>query len=126
MLEVMNCSVCGKIVMVIHDGSGVTICCNQPMELQIEKAEDQGKEKHLPVVEKTAKGIKVKVGSVPHPMEGEHYIEWIEVTSGDYLYVKGLSPGDSPEAEFPVSSPDVKARSYCNKHGLWSDKPKKH
>ena len=126
MLDVMKCNVCGKIIMVIHNGVGTSVCCNQPMELQIEKAEDQGKEKHLPVIEKTGNGIKVKVGSVPHPMEGEHYIEWIEVRSGNYLHVRGLQPGDSPEAEFPVSSPDVKARSYCNKHGLWSDKPKKH
>jgi superoxide reductase len=125
MLEVLKCNVCGKIVMVIHSGMGTTVCCNQPMELQIEKAEDVGKEKHLPVVEKTGKGIKVKVGSVPHPMEAEHYIEWIEVTSGSYLYVKGLQPGDLPEAEFPVTSTDVKVRSYCNKHGLWSNKPKK-
>lgn len=125
MLGIMKCNVCGKIVMVIHDGAGNSVCCNQPMEPQLEKAEDQGKEKHLPMVGKTGKGIMVQVGSVPHPMEGEHYIEWIEVTSGDYLYVKGLSPGDSPQAEFPVSSTDVKVRSYCNKHGLWSNKPKK-
>ncbi|MEI6292099.1 MAG: desulfoferrodoxin [Methanomicrobiales archaeon] len=125
MLDVMKCNVCGKIVMVIHNGVGTTVCCNQPMELQIEKADDQGKEKHLPVIEKTLNGIKVKVGSVPHPMEGDHYIEWIEVRSGDYLHVKGLQPGDAPEAEFPVISPDVKGRSYCNKHGLWSNKPKK-
>jgi superoxide reductase len=125
MLEVLKCNVCGKIVMVIHNGVGTSVCCNQPMELQIEKAEDIGKEKHLPVVEKTGKGIKVKVGSVPHPMEAEHHIEWIEVVSGSYLYVKGLQPGDLPEAEFPVTSTDVKARSYCNKHGLWSNNPKK-
>ena len=124
MLEVLKCNVCGKVVMVIHNGGGTSVCCNQPMEILVEKIDDQGKEKHVPVVEKTATGVKVKVGSIPHPMEGDHYIEWIEVTSGKYLYVKGLEPGDAPEAEFPVTSPHVKARSYCNKHGLWSDKPK--
>lgn len=126
MLEVMKCNVCGKIVMVVHNGAGNSVCCNQPMELQTEKSDDQGNEKHLPVTEKSNKGVIIKVGSVPHPMEGEHYIEWIEVISGNYLYVKGLQPGDKPEAEFPVSSTDVKVRSYCNKHGLWSNKPKKH
>ena len=124
MLEVLKCNVCGKVVMVIHNGGGTSVCCNQPMEILVEKIDDQGKEKHVPVVEKTATGVKVKVGSIPHPMEGDHYIEWIEVTSGKYLYVKGLEPDDAPEAEFPVTSPHVKARSYCNKHGLWSDKPK--
>jgi superoxide reductase len=126
MLEVMKCNVCGKIVMVIHNGDGKLVCCNQPMELQVEKAEDQGKEKHVPIVEKTEKGIKVKVGAVPHPMLAEHHIEWIEVAAGNYLHVKGLLPGDAPEAEFAVSSPDVKARSYCNVHGLWSNKPRNH
>jgi superoxide reductase len=125
-LDVLKCNVCGKNVMVIHDGGGITVCCNQPMELQVEKAEDQGKEKHLPVIEKTQNGIRVKVGSVPHPMEPDHHIEWIEVSSGKYLYVKGLKPGDAPEAEFPVGTTAVKARSYCNKHGLWSNRPRKH
>ena len=125
MLEVLKCNVCGKNLMVIHDGVGTTVCCNQPMEILTEKSEELGKEKHLPVIEKTQKGIIVKVGSVPHPMEGEHYIEWIEVANGNFLYVKGLRPGDAPEAEFPINTTDVKARSYCNKHGLWSNKPRR-
>jgi len=126
MLEVLKCNVCGKIVMVIHNGDGTTVCCGQPMERQPEKTEEQGKEKHVPVIEKTKNGVKVKVGAVTHPMAGDHYIEWIEVVSGNYLHVKGLQPGDAPEAEFTVSGDlRVKARAYCNKHGLWSDKPAK-
>jgi superoxide reductase len=96
------------------------------MEVLVEKADEQGKEKHHPVIDKTQNGIRVKTGSVPHPMEGEHYIEWIEVASGNFLFVKGLWPGDAPEAVFPIVATDVKVRAYCNKHGLWSNKPKKH
>jgi superoxide reductase len=126
MLDVLKCNVCGKNLMVIHDGGGNTVCCNQPMEVLVEKSDDAGKEKHLPVIEKTQNAIRVKIGSVPHPMEGDHYIEWIEVASGNFLYVKGLRPGDAPEAVFPIVATDVKVRSYCNKHGLWSNKPRNH
>ena len=125
MLEIQKCNVCGKIVMIIHNGGGTSVCCGQPMELQVERAEDQGKEKHVPVIEKTKNGIKVKVGAVAHPMVEDHHIEWIEIASGRYLQVKGLLPNDAPEAEFAVTDTNVKARAYCNKHGLWSNKPTK-
>ena len=88
-----------------------------------EKTADQGKEKAVvPIIEKTTKGIIVKVGSVPHPMEEKHYIEWIEVRSGDNSYLKWLHPGEKAEAQFPVSDTNVKARSLCNVHGLWTNK----
>ncbi|MCX6688093.1 MAG: desulfoferrodoxin [Methanoregula sp.] len=125
MLEVLKCKVCGKIVMVIHNGGGTSVCCDQPMELQVEHAKDPGKEKHVPVIEKTKNGILVKVGEISHPMVEDHYIEWIEVIEGSYLHVKGLQPGDTPSAEFALTDTKVKARAYCNKHGLWSNKPSK-
>jgi superoxide reductase len=123
MLELYKCSVCGNITMVVHNSGGTLVCCGKPMEFLQEKTNDQGKEKHVPVVEKTAKGIIVKVGSVPHPMEDKHYIEWIEVTSGPFLSVKGLRPGEKPEAEFCIPETNAKARAYCNVHGLWTNKP---
>ncbi len=92
------------------------------MTPQPEKTEDAGKEKHVPVIEKTAKGIIVRLGSVPHPMEEKHYIQWIEAISGDNLLVKGLKPGQKPEAEFPVTGTKVKVRAYCNVHGFWKNK----
>jgi superoxide reductase len=92
------------------------------MVLQIEKTDDAGKEKHVPVIEKTTKGIRVMVGSVPHPMEEKHYIQWIEVISGDSLFVQGLKPGQKPEAEFSVTETKAKVRAYCNVHGLWKNK----
>ena len=97
LFEVYKCSVCGNTVMVVGASGGTMVCCGQPMVLQQEKTADQGKEKHVPVIEKTAKGILVKVGSVPHPMEEKHYIQWIEVRSGDNSYLKWLRPGRKPK-----------------------------
>jgi len=120
-LEVYRCNVCGNMVEVLHPGVGQLVCCGQPMELLEEKTEDVGREKHVPVVEETEKGIRVKVGSVPHPMEEKHYIEWIEVIADGKAYRKFLKPGEKPEAEFSISG-KVVAREYCNIHGLWKSK----
>jgi len=118
-LQIYKCEICGNIVEVLHEGVGQLVCCGQPMKLQEEKTEEQGREKHLPVIEKTDKGIKVKVGAVTHPMEEKHYIEWIEVIADARVYRKFLSPGDSPEADFVIAPEKVEAREYCSIHGLW-------
>jgi len=118
--QVYRCNICGNIVEVLHAGSGQLVCCGQPMELLTEKTEDVGKEKHVPVVEATADGFKVKVGSIEHPMEENHYIEWIELIADDEVYRRFLKPGEKPEAEFKVKAEQIQAREYCNVHGLWS------
>ncbi len=120
--QIYRCPICGNIVEVIHTGQGQLVCCGQPMELLVTKYEDVGVEKHLPVIEKTATGIIVKIGSVPHPMEENHYIELIEVIADDKVYKKYLKPGQTPVAEFEIKSDDIKARAYCNVHGLWQSK----
>lgn len=120
--QIYRCNVCGNIVELIHVGGGNLICCGTEMELLSEEPKDVGVEKHVPVLEKTEKGFKVKVGSVPHPMEETHFIEWIELKAGDEVCKKFLKPADTPEAEFEledVDLSDVKAREYCTIHGLW-------
>ena len=117
--QVYKCSICGNIVEVLHTGIGELVCCGQPMELLKEKTEDAGLEKHVPVIEKTEKGIKIKVGSIPHPMEEKHYIEWIEIIADGISYRKFLKPGDKPEAEFEIKAGKIEAREYCSIHGLW-------
>jgi len=117
--QIYRCNVCGNIIEVLHVGGGQLVCCGQPMELLEEKIEDVGREKHVPVIEKTKKGVKVKVGSVPHPMEKEHYIEWIETIADGRVYRKFLNPGDKPEAEFEIKAEKIETREYCNVHGLW-------
>lgn len=118
-LEIYKCDLCGAIVEVIHEGGGELVCCEQPMKLLVENSVDAAKEKHVPVVEKSDQGVKVKVGSVPHPMEENHYIEWVEVIEDGKAYREFLKPGGAPEADFGIRAGEVTAREYCNLHGLW-------
>jgi len=118
-LQIYKCNVCENIVEVLHPGIGELVCCNEPMELLTANTVDAAKEKHVPVVEKVDGGIKVAVGSVAHPMEEAHYIEWIELIVDGKAYRQFLNPGEAPEAFFPVEGEDVTAREYCNLHGLW-------
>ena len=117
-MAVYKCKICGNIVEVVHGGRGQLVCCGAPMSLLRENTTDAAQEKHVPVIEKVAGGVKVRVGSVPHPMEENHYIQWIEVVQGDTSYRQFLNPGDAPEAQFCVEG-DVTAREYCNLHGHW-------
>jgi len=117
--QIYRCNICGNIVEVLHAGVGQLVCCGQPMELLKERTEDVGLEKHVPVIEKIETGIKVKVGSILHPMEEKHYIEWIEIIADGKVYREFLKPGDKPEAEFDVKAEKIDAREYCNIHGLW-------
>jgi superoxide reductase len=117
--QVYKCSVCGNIVEVVHAGMGELVCCGQPMRLLKENSVDASKEKHVPVIEKTATGFTVKIGSIPHPMEKEHYIEWIEAIIDGRVYRRQLKPGEKPEAEFCIPGTTIVAREYCNLHGLW-------
>jgi superoxide reductase len=90
------------------------------MKLFQENTVDATKEKHIPVIEKIEGGFRVKVGSVPHPMEDKHYIEWIEAfTDNGRVYRQFLSPGTAPEAVFMIDENKISAREYCNIHGLW-------
>ncbi|MDY6908696.1 MAG: desulfoferrodoxin [Thermodesulfobacteriota bacterium] len=117
--EVYKCDVCGNIVEVLFGGQGELVCCGEAMKLLKENTVDAAKEKHVPVVEKTSDGYRVKVGSVAHPMEEKHYIQWIELMADGISYFKFLKPGDKPEADFCVKAEKVTAREYCNLHGLW-------
>ncbi len=120
--QIYKCEVCGNIVEVLHEGAGELVCCDLPMKLLEERTEEQGKEKHLPVMEKTDKGVQVKVGSIPHPMEEKHFIEWVAVETDKGVFRKFLKPGEKPEAEFEIGEGILQAREYCNIHGLWATK----
>ena len=117
--EIYKCAIYGNIVEDIHAGNGQLVCCGQPMDRLTEKTQDVGAEKHVPVIEKTADGFKIKIGAIPHPMEAAHYIEFIEVLADDKVYRQYLKPGQAPEAEFKLTAKKLTVREYCNVHGLW-------
>ncbi|MCK4847142.1 MAG: desulfoferrodoxin [Deltaproteobacteria bacterium] len=125
MATVMNgvykCAICGNIVEVLHTGGGKLVCCGEAMAHFEANTVDAAKEKHVPVIEQTDKGFKVKVGDVPHPMEPTHYIEWIELSFNGRTKRVMLKAGDAPEAEFcgTTTADKVTVRAYCNLHGLW-------
>ncbi len=121
--EVYKCDLCGNIVIVVHAGQGELVCCGKPMRLMTENTVDAAKEKHVPVIEVAGDTVTVKVGSVPHPMDEKHWIEWIELAVDGEIYTRLLKPGDKPEAQFCLCGKkykSLKAREYCNLHGLWS------
>ena len=118
-LQIYKCEICGNIVEMLQGGKGELICCGQPMKLFNENTTDASVEKHVPVVNREGSNINVKVGSVAHPMEESHYIQWIEVVSGDKAYRRFLKPGEAPEADFCIEGKDMTVREYCNIHGLW-------
>jgi len=118
-MNIYKCNICGNMVELIHTGGGTLVCCGKNMELLTEKTSDVGAEKHVPMIEKKDSGILVKVGSIPHPMEASHFIEWIELIVDGASYRKMLKPGDIPEALFLVSGTTFVAREYCTVHGLW-------
>lgn len=128
--QIFKCSVCGNIVEVLHAGAEQLVCCGQPMNLMEARTADQGAEKHLPVVVdlpasacRIKDGCKIKIGATAHPMEENHYIEWIEIDTVDGKEGKKfLKPGDLPESDFYTRMNVAGARAYCNVHGLWEMK----
>jgi superoxide reductase len=119
--QLYKCEQCGNIVSVLHAGTCVPDCCGKAMSLLSANSTDASKEKHVPVLEKLSDGYKVSVGSVPHPMEDKHFIEWIELFADGIAYRRNLKPGDKPEAIFKTDAGNASARIYCNLHGLWKN-----
>jgi superoxide reductase len=117
--QVYKCASCGNVAEVLTPGNGIFACCGRSMVHLAPKSADQGKEKHVPVIEKFNGGFKVKIGSIPHPMEDKHFIEWIEVITDGKVYRQSLKPGQAPEAVFNLPAENIRAREYCNIHGLW-------
>lgn len=117
--EIYRCPVCGNLVEVLNGGAGELVCCGKPMILLAENDTDAAMEKHVPVVEKTDCGYRVKVGSVEHPMVEGHYIQWIELQTGRQVMRCELKPGEKPEAVFCTTEECTCVREYCNLHGLW-------
>ena len=117
--DLYKCREREMLLEVVHGGEGEPELHGKPMTKMTENTVDAAREKHVPVIQRTSQGCRVTIGSVPHPMEGSHYIEWIELVAGDRVYRQYLKPGQQPSAEFPVHEQNIVAREYCNLHGLW-------
>ena len=121
-LKFFRCKICGKIITILKDSGTPTICCGEPMSEIIAGTTDAAVEKHVPVVTINGSTASVAVGSVTHPMEEKHYIEWIVLETEKGYQLKNLKPGDAPKADFILADGDkfVKAFAYCNLHSLWA------
>ena len=117
--QVYRCSVCGNIVEVRHTGGGELVCCSQPMNLLVANTQDAATEKHVPVVTRTEEGVEVRVGEVDHPMDDDHYIEWITLVTENKTKTVYLAPGDEPRSIFKTTAESGVVYEYCNLHGLW-------
>ena len=116
--ELYRCAKCGNIVEVVNPGAELW-CCGEKMQLLKENTTDAAVEKHVPVIEKVDGGYRVVVGEVEHPMQDNHYIQWIELLTDTDVMRHELKPGEKPEAFFKTDAVRVTAREYCNLHGLW-------
>ena len=123
-LELYKCEICGNMVEVVLSGVGELVCCGEPMEKLKPKTDELDpalKEKHIPVVNRLDDGIEVVVGSNLHPMEENHYIQFVEITSPDKKSVtrKYFEPHEMPILEYKCKCPTPTATEYCNIHGLF-------
>lgn len=118
--QIYKCAACGLVVEVLTGAKGSPVCCGAPMELLEAKTADSAKEKHVPVITSSGCCTEVKVGSVPHPMAEDHFIEWIEVEADGKTCRQYLQPGQEPAAAFKCIGEGTVAREFCNKHGLWA------
>ncbi len=120
--QLYRCSICGNIVDVRHAAAGELVCCGKSMDLLSANTQDAATEKHVPVVIRTGEGIEVRVGEVDHPMNDDHYIEWITLVTQNKTKTIYLAPGDEPKAIFETTVESGNVYAYCNLHGLWKNK----
>ena len=118
----LRCRTCGRLVMALPGGKESADCCGEgSAELLTANTTDASQEKHVPVIEAKGGKVTVRVGSAPHPMVAEHYIQWIYLQTKNGGQFHFFAPGDAPEATFALAEEDapVTAYEYCNLHGLW-------
>ena len=122
-MEFFRCSRCGQIIAIVKKTGVPVVCCGEKMQKIEPGTTDASVEKHVPVVNKDGNTVTVSIGSVPHPMEAEHYIEWVSLQTRMGNQRKALKPGDRPEVCFSVCEGDEveAAFAYCNLHSLWKN-----
>lgn len=123
-LKIFKCKKCGKTFVTLKNSACPTFCCDEEMQQLIAGTTDAAVEKHVPVVAVNGSKVEVTVGSVAHPMEEKHFIEWILLETEKGFMIKNLKPGEEPKAQFSLADDDklVKVYAYCNLHSLWASK----
>ena len=115
-----KCDKCGTIAIKVVDGGGEMCCCKEPMRVLDPNTTDAAQEKHVPSVSVKNGILHAQVGSVAHPMEEDHYIQWIYVVTEEGVVARCLKPGQAPEATIDLEGQTpIAVYEYCNKHGLW-------
>jgi len=117
-MKILECQICGNVIDLLSDRNKKIMCCEREMKLLSPESSDGAIEKHIPVITKDGDEIVVSVGSIKHPMDDEHYINWIALESGDRIMRINLKPKEEPEARFPYVKGSI-VYAYCDKHGLW-------
>lgn len=117
------CKTCGNVITKIMDSSVPVMCCGKAMEELIAGSVEASSEKHIPIYAIDDNKVFVMVGEVEHPMQPEHFIEWIAIETEQGSQIKYLSTGDKPAASFSIGSNDklIAVYAYCNLHGLWKN-----
>ncbi len=115
------CEHCGNIVAMVKSSGAPVMCCGEKMKEIIPGTTDAAQEKHVPVYEVKDNLVEVTVGAVEHPMQPEHYIEWIAIHTTGGNQRKELKPGEAPKACFALCPGEkvLEAYAYCNLHSLW-------
>lgn len=121
MLRIFKSNHCETIVEVINSCNEVPSCCGEPMRELKANTTDAAQEKHVPEVSVEGNLVKVKVGSVEHPMTEEHHIAFIYLETENGVARKDLDHTGKPEAVFALAEGEkpVAVYEYCNLHGLW-------
>ena len=113
------CPKCGQVIEIVHDKGRIPRCCGEKvLPLEPNSVEASG-EKHIPQVKVGDGFVEVNVGSVDHPMEEVHWIEWVELVSQEGVQRKYLNPGEAPQVRFSLDSKPLAVYAFCNLHGLW-------
>lgn len=116
-----ECEHCGNIIAMVKESGVPVVCCGTKMKEIIPGTVEASKEKHIPVYTVENNKVHVTVGSVEHPMQDVHYIEWISLETKMGNQRKTLNPGEAPSVCFSICEGDevVAVYAYCNLHGLW-------
>lgn len=120
-LKFLKCNHCGNIIVYVEDKGVSVVCCGESMKEIVANTTDAAQEKHVPVYSVDGTKVVVSVGSVPHPMLPEHYIQWVALQTKQGYQIKYLTPGTEPTATFSITEDDAveAVYEYCNLHGLW-------